>query len=408
MIPFRTKKALYRAQTKALNITARILPFPRPTLFSGPGSSLELCETIALMGIRNVLIVTDAMLIEIGLTDPIQNKLSELGVDFVIYDGVKPDPTIDQIEEGLAMLRQHGCEAVFGIGGGSSLDAAKVIAARATNDKPIRKMEGFFRLFRTPLPLYTVPTTAGTGSEVTVAAIVSDPMRKSKAAIVDPKLVPDLAALDANLMTGLPPHITAATSMDALTHAVEAYLSLNALPGTDHYALAATRLIMKNLPIVMQDGQNVEARQRMALASFYAALAFTRSGVGYVHAIAHALGARYHTPHGLANAIVMPYVLEYSRPACSARMAALGEASGLRAAGDSDATVARKFIDHVRGLNAALDIPDKLDTLEIADIPDIARAALKEAHGTYAVPRFMDAPTCEAVIHDIAGGPSEK
>ncbi len=401
MIPFRVKTALYKTQTKLLNITAKVLPFLKPTLFSGPGSSLELCESIALMGIRRVLIVTDAMLIEIGLTKDIQAKLSELGVEFFVYDGVKPDPTIEQIEAGVEMQKLHDCDAILGVGGGSSLDAAKVIAARATNNKSIRKMEGLFRIFRAPLPLFAVPTTAGTGSEVTVAAIVSDPMRKSKAAIMDPKLVPDLAALDATLMTGLPPHITAATSMDALTHAVEAYLSLNALPDTDRYALAATRLIVKNLPIVMDDGQNIEARQRMAMASYYAALAFTRSGVGYVHAIAHGFGAHYHTPHGLANAIVMPYVLEYSKPDCTHRMATLAEASGLKHDGDSDDTLAQKFIDHIRTLNARLGIPEKLDALKADDIPDIAQSALKEAHGTYAVPRFMDRPTCETFIRQF-------
>ncbi len=265
MIPFSAKTAFFKTKMKILKGTAKILPFPKPTLFSGPGSSLEMCEAIALMGTRRLLIVTDAMLIKIGLLDGIQAKLTELGIEFFIYDGVKPDPTIDQIEAGLGMLKQHDCEAVLAVGGGSPIDAAKVIAARATNDKPVRKMEGLFRVFRATLPLYAVPTTAGTGSEVTVAAVVSDPERRSKSAIMDPKLVPAMAALDGSLMTGLPPSITAATGMDALTHAVEAYISVNALPDTDSYALAATRLIMKNLPIVMEDGQNIEARQRMSM-----------------------------------------------------------------------------------------------------------------------------------------------
>ncbi len=401
MIPFRAKTALYNFQTRLLKITAKILPFPKPTLFSGPGSSLELCEAVALMGITRVLIVTDAMLVEIGLTQGIQDKLTELGVEFFVFDGIKPDPTIDQIEEGVEMLKARQCRAVLGFGGGSSLDAAKVIAARATNDKPIRKMEGFFRVFRAPLPLFMIPTTSGTGSEVTVAAVVSDPMRKTKAAIVDPKLVPDLAALDATLMTGLPASISAATSMDALTHAVESYLSLNALPSSDLYALAATRLIMKNLPLIIDDGQNIEARQQMAMASYYAAVAFTQTGVGYVHAIAHGFGAYYHTPHGLANAIVIPYVLEFSKPVCIERLATLAKASGLDEEGDTPPALAQKFIDHVKTLNARMGIPQKLDALRANDIPAIARAALKEAHGTYAVPRFMDTPDCDAIIRQM-------
>jgi alcohol dehydrogenase class IV len=401
MIPFSIQTTLFKAKMKALKGTAKILPFPKPTLFSGPGSSLELCDAIAQMGTRRVLIVTDAMLVKIGLLDAIQQRLNERGIAFFVYDGVKPDPTIDQIERGLEELRRHDCEAILAVGGGSSIDAAKVIAARATNDKPIRKMEGLFKVFRATLPLYAVPTTAGTGSEVTVAAVVSDPERHAKAAIMDPKLVPAMAALDGSLMTGLPPAITAATGMDALTHAVEAYLSANALPDTDSYALAATRLIMQNLPVVMRDGMDIDARQRMSMASYYAALAFTRAGVGYVHAIAHNFGAYYHTPHGLANAIVMPYVLDYSKPACVERLAALGEASGLRAEGDSDAALADKFIAHIRALNAQFDIPEKLDALRLEDIPAIAQAALKEAHSTYAVPRYMDRPTCEGLVRQI-------
>ncbi len=401
MIPFSAKTALFKIRTRILRGTAKILPFPKPTLFSGPGSSLELCEAICQMGHRRVLIVTDAMLVKIGLIDDIQAKLTELGIEFFIYEGIKPDPTIDQIEAGFEMLKKHECKAILAVGGGSPIDAAKVIAARATNNKPIRRMEGLFRVFRATLPLYAVPTTAGTGSEVTIAAVVSDPERQSKFAIIDPKLVPAMAALDASLMTSLPPAITASTGMDALTHAVESYLSVNAVPDTDCYALAATRLIMKNLPVVMEDGQNLEARQRMSMASYYAALAFTRAGVGYVHAISHNFGAYYHTPHGLANAVVMPYVLDYSKPACTARLANLAEASGLKHEGDNDATLAQKFIEHIRSLNHQFGIPDKLETLHADDIPGIARAALKEAHGTYAVPRYMDGPACESVIRRI-------
>ena len=244
-----------------------------------------------------------------------------------------------------------------------------------------------------------MPTTAGTGSEVTIAAVVSDPDNHRKSAIMDPKLVPSLAALDGALMTGLPAPITAATGMDALTHAVEAYISANALPDTDAQALAATRLIMENLPKVMDNGGDVEARQKMAMASFLAALAFTRAGVGYVHAISHNLGAYYHTPHGLANAIVLPYVLDYSKPECSARLAELARASGLE--GGSDAELADKFIAHIRALNQKFGIPEKHADLRAEDIPAIAKAALKEAHWTYAVPRYMDKRTCQEFIRGL-------
>ncbi len=401
MIPLTMKRALYKTRMKVLKGVARTLPFPKPTLLSGPGSSLELCDALALLNTRRVLLVTDAMLVKIGLLKAIRARLTERGVDYVIYDGVQPDPTVDQIEAGVDVLKREGCDAILAVGGGSSIDAAKIIAARATNDKPIAKMEGLFKLYRATLPLYAIPTTAGTGSEVTVAAMVSDPARRSKASVLDPKLIPTMAALDGSLMTGLPPAITAATGMDALTHAVESYLSDNALPDTDRHALAATKLILTNLPRVMEDGDDLAARQSMAMAAFYAALAFTRAGVGYVHAISHNLGAYYHTPHGMANAIVLPYVLEYSKPDCLPRLADLARAGGLAQDGGSDAALADRFIEHIRTLNARFGIPDKLEALKPEDIPGIARAALKEAHATYAVPRYLDQSGCETLVRQI-------
>jgi alcohol dehydrogenase len=398
MIPFGVQVAGYQSLMKTLKGLVKTLPFPKPTLFTGPGSSLELCEAVSLMGVRKLLIVTDAMLVKIGLLEEMEKRLETLGIRFVVYDGILPDPTIDQIEAGLKILKRERCQAILAVGGGSPIDAAKVIAARATNNKPVSKMEGMFKVFSAPLPLFAVPTTAGTGSEVTIAAVVSDPGRKKKSAIMDPKLVPMMAALDGSLMTGLPPNVTAATGMDALTHAVEAYISANALPETDAYALAATRLIMENLPTAVATGKNVEARQSMAFASYYAALAFTRAGVGYVHAISHNFGAYYHTPHGLGNAIVLPYVLEYSKQNCIKRLARLAEASGLREKGDRPQTLANKFIEHIRTMNEEFGIPSRLEALERSDIPDIARAALKEAHFTYAVPKYMDQRTCERLI----------
>ncbi len=398
MIPFSFQVTGYKNLQKALKVVVKTLPFPKPTLFSGTDSSLELCEAVAQMDNKNLLIVTDAMLVKIGLLDKITKKLDDLGIKYIIYDGVQPDPTYDQVEEGLAVLKKHNCDAVLAVGGGSSMDAAKVICARATNNKPIRKLAGMFKVFKAITPLYVIPTTAGTGSEVTVAAVVSDPVTHEKTPVMDPKIVPLMAALDGTLMTGLPAHITAATGMDALTHAVEAYISANAIPETDAYALAATKLIMQYLPTAVKDGGNLEARQNMALASYYAGLAFTKAGVGYVHAIAHNFGAFYHTPHGLANSIVLPHVLEYSKEAATDRLAKLAEASGLRTGREGNAKLAQKFIDHVRQLCKEFDIPPVLEALKPEDIPAITRNALKEAHFTYAVPKYMDQNTCENLI----------
>ena len=390
-----------RVLMRGFKIVGQIMTWPKPTLFTGVGSSLELCSAIGQMGTRKVLIVTDAGLVKIGLLNDIEKKLTESGVESVVYDGIEPDPTYDQIEAGLEVLQQNDCEAILAVGGGSPIDAAKIIAARATNDKSISKMAGLFKIRQECMPLYAIPTTAGTGSEVTVAAIVSDPVTHEKTPVMDPKLVPLMAALDASMMTGLPAAITAATGMDALTHAIEAYISINASEETDRYALAATKMVMTNLPVVYANGQDLEARQSMALASCFAGLAFTEASLGYVHAIAHNLGGYYHTPHGLANAIVLPHILEFSKDSCTDRMADLAVSSGLQTGDESEDELAEKLIDHIRSMMKAFEIPEKLDALKEEDIPAIAKAALKEAHYNYPVPEYMEQAQCEEILHKL-------
>ncbi len=400
-MPFFLKVMFFKLVQFVLKWSSKLLNFRIPKLFSGAGSSLELCDHIAATGVTNLLIVTDAMLVKIGLLNAMKERLDQLGVRYVVFDGVQPNPTIEQIESGLTLLKAEKCTAILAIGGGSSIDAAKVVAARAKNPHKIVHMAGLLRVFFKPMPLYAVPTTAGTGSEVTIAAVVSDPASTRKFAIMDPKLVPVGAALDGALMTGLPPPITAATGMDALTHAVEAYLSRNRNKHTDAEAVQATRLIMQNLPRVMKDGQDVEARQNMALASFKAGIAFTTAGVGYVHAIAHNFGAYYHVPHGLANAIILPRVLDFSKPDCTPRLAQLAEVSGLKTGSESESELADAFIAHVRALNAEFGIPSVVDKLQEADIPAITDKALAEAHWTYAVPRYMDKAECQNFIRQM-------
>ncbi|WP_250655431.1 iron-containing alcohol dehydrogenase [Alkalimarinus coralli] len=391
----------YQGLMGAMKFAAKVVPMPKPTLFTGVDSSLELCDAIGQMGTKKVLIVTDEMLVKLGVLDKIQKRLTKNGVEFVIYDGVLPDPTYDQVENGLNAYKQNKCEAILAVGGGSPIDAAKVIAARATNNRAIKKLAGMFKVWTAPAPLFAIPTTAGTGSEVTIAAVVSDPVTHQKTPLIDPKLVPMVAALDAGLMTGLPAHVTSATGMDALTHAVEAYISKNASSDTDGYAIAATRLIMENLSKAVKKGDNLEARQNMALASYYAGLAFTKASLGYVHAISHNFGAKYSTPHGLGNAIVLPYVLDYSKAEINDRLADLAEVSGLKKGNESNAELAQKFIDKIRAMLKEFNIPEKLDALKTEDIPEIARLALKEAHYNYPVPKYMDQETCESFIKQM-------
>lgn len=399
---FKLKVQYYKGLAKALKVAAAVVPMPKPTLFSGADSSLEMCSAISQLGVKKLLIVTDEILVSIGLLDKIKSKLESEGVQYVIYDGILPDPTYDQVEKGLEILKDNECEAILAVGGGSPIDASKAIAARATNNKSIQKMAGLFKVFKAPMPFFAIPTTAGTGSEVTIVSVVSDPVTHQKTPIIDPKLVPMMAALDGNLMLGLPAAVTAATGMDALTHAIESYISTNATPETEAYSTAATKLIMENLETAVKDGKNFEARQNMAMGSYYAGLAFTKAGVGYVHAIAHNFGAKYATPHGLANSIVLPHVLDYSKDQIIDRLAELAKVSGLKKGKESNEQLANKFITRIRTMMREFEIPDQLEALKQEDIPTIAAMALEEAHQNYPVPKYMDQKTCEAIISKMA------
>ncbi|MFN4329110.1 MAG: iron-containing alcohol dehydrogenase [Limnobacter sp.] len=378
-----------------------LMPFKWPKVFEGADSSLELVRHMAQQGHKRVLIVTDAVLVKLGLIDRMKAELDKLGVAYAVYDGVEPNPTVAQIEAGYGVLRQNNCEAILAIGGGSPIDAAKMIGALAKNKKPIIKMTGLLRVWKGMLPLYAVPTTAGTGSECTIAAVVTDTANKRKLAAMDLRLMPTACALDGALMTGLPPHITAATGMDALTHAVEAFISRNAMHKTDVRGIEATQLIMKYLDTAVTNGSDVVARQKMARASHLAGIAFTQAGVGYVHAIAHKFGALYHTPHGLANAIVMPYVLDYSLPNCAPRLAELARHCGIGPANGDDLHVAQAFVQRIRDMNDKFGIPRTLAALKAEDIPEIAKAAIGEARFTYAVPRYMNTDVAKGVIRHM-------
>jgi alcohol dehydrogenase len=377
-------------------ILSRLMPDRIPVTFVGVDASRELCESIAHTRARKVLIVTDAVLVELGLIDRVTESLRSAGMGWSIYAGVEPDPTFAHVQAGLSQLQREGCDAVLAVGGGSPMDAAKLIAAMATNRVAIAKLEGLMKVRRTPMPLFAIPTTAGTGSEVTLAAVVSDPETHTKKFFLDPKLLPLMVALDTSLMLDLPPAITAATGMDALTHAVESFLSRTSTETTECYARIGVRLIFDHLGTAFSEGGNTEARKAMALASYYAGLAFTRTSVGYVHAIAHTFGAYYGTPHGLANAIVLPHILEFSKGSAEARLASLAELIGLEGASPGDK--AQKFIDAVRELMMKIDLPDSLDALKQTDIPSIARQALGEAHLNYPVPRYMSQHECEALL----------
>lgn len=376
-----------------------LLRFPIPQVISGPGSVKRLPELISTLKMNRVLIVTDKGLSAAGLVEKVTAPLAMQGVFYAVFDAVQANPSIQNVEEGLKVYVANKCNGIVALGGGSPMDCAKLIGARASNPKkPVAKMRGKFRVWKALPPLIAIPTTAGTGSETTVAAVVSDPVAHEKFAVIDLKLVPPIAILDPELMVGLPPHITASTGMDALTHAIEAYIGIHGTSFTNENAEKATRIIIENLESVYQNGSNLDKRNQLALASFYGGSAFTRASVGYVHAIAHNMGGLYGVPHGLANAIILPYVLESCLKEAAGKLAKLAVVSGLGKADEPPATLARRFLDKIKSMNSALGIPKTIKELKEADIPLIVKRALAEANLDYPVPRIMNKEEMTALV----------
>ncbi|MBQ4348447.1 MAG: iron-containing alcohol dehydrogenase [Clostridia bacterium] len=392
------KKAFYRVYQQTFRVAMCVFDWSEPTLLEGPGAIRKLPEFIKSKGLNKVLVVTDKGLMGIHLLDSLFEELEKAGVDYVVYDGTQPNPSIENIEDARQLYVDNNCQGVIAFGGGSPMDCAKAAAARVTNPKiPVKKMRGVLKLHHKLPPFFAVPTTAGTGSETTLAAVVTDTATHEKNAINDPRLKPKFAVLDPELTVGLPPHITSTTGMDALTHAVEAYIGKSNVKSTEAYAEKATKMIFENIETAYADGKNIDARNNMLKASFYAGQAFTRAYVGYVHAIAHNLGGHYGVPHGLANAIILPYVLEYYGESAHKRLAKLAVIAGVKTDG-TDKEKAEAFIEAIKTLNKNMNIPDKFDMVQEKDIPVIVERALKEGNPLYPVPKIMDKADCEAVI----------
>ncbi len=378
----------------------RLLPRNPPVVFKGANSALTLCEQVAVMGYNKVIVVTDNFLGSSGILDGIKGTLDRLDVAFVVYDGVLPDPAFDQVQEGEAVIRAERCQAIIAVGGGSVLDAAKMMSMLHANPGPLESFDGIQKSKKPGLPLFAIPTTAGTGSEITLAAIITDPISHRKIPIVDSKMIPGYIALDAEIMKGMPPGITAATGMDALTHAVESYLSKASTIATEEHARAAVRLIFKYLLHAYNEGGDIEARDGMALAAFYAGAAFTKTSVGYVHGIAHQLGRVCGTPHGNANAMVLPEVLAAYGDCVHRRLADLAIVAGIGEPTDSAASLAGKFIQAIIQMRKDMALPLLPRDLKAGDIPGIVDEAIAEAGSLYPVPRYMS----EAEITTIVNG----
>lgn len=395
-------KMYCRAYQGIFRVAVNFLDWTEPQLVKGEGSVKKLPEIVKANGHTSVLVVTDKGLMNLHLLDGLFEGLDKAGINYVVYDGTQPNPTIDNIEEARALYINNCCSAVIAFGGGSPMDCAKAAAARiARPNKTVQQMRGTLKIIKNLPTIYAVPTTAGTGSETTIAAVVSDPKTHEKYALQDPVLRPKYAVLDPELTVGLPPHITSTTGMDALTHAVEAYIGHSNTKGTIEAAEKATKLIFDNIFTAYENGKDLTARENMLEASYLAGIAFTRAYVGYVHSIAHNLGGMYGTPHGLANAVILPYVLEYYGSTAAEALAKLADVAGLETAGMSSAQKAELFIANIKEFNKMMNIPEHLKILE-KDIPTIANRALREGNPLYPVPKIMDYDDCVSIIKRIA------
>lgn len=383
---FILKKIWCRAFQLGFRAALPVLPYREPKLLSSCG---ELGAVFKEAKTRAVLVVCDKGIVDNSLTKPLERVLEENNINYVIYDKTQPNPTVKNVEEALNIYKANKCDTLIAIGGGSSMDCAKAIGARVKYPKKsLNKLGGVLKVLRRLPTLIAIPTTAGTGSEVTLASVITDSETHHKYAIMSFPLIPHYAVLDATLTYSLPPQLTATTGVDALTHAVEAYIGRSTSKETRRLALEATKLIFENVKTAYSDGQNHKARENMLLAAYKAGVAFSKSYVGYIHAIAHSLGGRYTTPHGLANAVIMPYVLEEYGECVHKKLYELGIAAGVCSENDTLKVGAEKFITAIKELNKSMNIPEKISGIKKEDIPILSKHAEKEANPLYPVPKL--------------------
>lgn len=375
----------YRAYQNILRAGSYLVKWNTPKIICNSNLYDTLKEELSKY--KSILIITDEKILSLGLQDRLLITLDSSTVNYVIYDKTRPNPTVSNVEQALAMYKCNKCEAIIALGGGSSIDCAKGVAARIARPKlSIDKMRGLLKINRKIIPFFAIPTTAGTGSETTIAAVITNDITHEKYMISDLCLVPKYAILDPQLTTKLPAGLTGSTGMDALTHGIEAYIGNSNTRKTKYDALRAIKLIYENLIIAYYDGDNINARTNMQYASFYAGKAFTRAYVGNVHAIAHSLGGLYDIPHGLANAIVLPIVLKaYGKP-CEKKLSQISDYIGLSVPGDNNSINAQRFIEWIEYMNETMEIPNNISAIKYTDIELLSRRACAEANPLYPVP----------------------
>jgi alcohol dehydrogenase len=392
MMPFR--KPLLRTLKTALAYSMYLIPPQDSVVIQGAGSIRKLPSLMKAQGVRKPLIVTDSILMELGLLKNLFAALDAIGMPYAVYSGVQPNPTIDNVEEAYALYRKDGCDAVVGFGGGSPMDTAKVVAGRVVRPNLTTDKLGGYMKVMLPIPkrlprIFAVPTTAGTGAETTSAAVITDPAKHAKYTVNDFMIHPHFIALDPELTLGLPPFFTAITALDALSHSVEGYIGMAHCRVCDIYSESAIRIIFDNLDKVYKNGKDLTARGQMLLASYYAGVALNRSLTGYVHPFAHKLGGMYNLPHGRVIGAVMPLVFEYYGSKVSKRLGRLADVINVSTPDMSDDQKAAAFIEAIRGINRAYGIGETIPELKEKDFREIADSIHWECI-PYPVPVIMN------------------
>ncbi len=395
-----------RVFQEAFKLVSPFLAWREPELLEGPGCLSRLPALLKRERLDRILIVTDQGIVKLGLMDSMLKNLGQSGISFFIFDKTVPNPTIANVESALLLYRENKCQGILAFGGGSPMDCAKGVGARvARPNKPLSKMKGLLKVGKRIPPLIAIPTTAGTGSEATLAAVISNPDTHEKYPVNDHVLIPHFAVLDPLLTLKLPPHITSTTGMDALTHAVESFIGRSATKETERDGIEATKLILGNLVRVYKDGTDIEGRGKLLRAAYLAGKAFTRAYVGYVHAMAHTLGGFYGVPHGLANSVILPHVLDYFGKSAEPRLAILARKSRAVDEGLGDSAAAAAFLALIKKMNAEMGIPLCVDGIQEADLPLMVSRALSESNPLYPVPRILGRSDLTNLFRIVSGNP---
>ncbi len=392
------KKFYCRTYQTVFKIMLPFLPYRQPKILKTDADVLKVLKE---HNKNNVLLVTDKGINDLGLTKSLEEELRQGDINYFVFDETVPNPTTKNVDDALKMFKDNKCEALIAFGGGSVMDCAKAVGARvARPKKTLGQMKGVLKIGKKIPLLIAVPTTAGTGSETTLAAVITDSETRHKYAINDFPLIPSYAMLNAKLTVGLPKSMTSTTAMDALTHAVEAFIGRSTTKQTRRCALSAVKKIFENLPVAYSDGSNLQARENLLIAAYEAGVAFTKSYVGYVHAIAHSLGGKYNTAHGLANAVILPYVLKSYGKAVYKKLWKMGVHAGLFDKTVSKQEGAKIFISKIEKMNKDMNIPCHLD-IKKEDIEELAKTAEKEANPLYPVPVLYTASDLEKIYYQI-------